>query len=211
MLLDVSPRATAADAARTRAAILDRAVLRASVEGFEAVSIGTLATDLGMSKAGVIGPFGTKTELQLATLDRGAELFRREVWDPAAELPAGRVRLRAVIARWHAYLALCPLPGGCLMTTAMVEWDTRPGPVRDAVAAFQRRWLRTLAADGDVAIRAGELPAEPGPEQLAFELNGISLSLNLALRLWEDPAASDRARAAAERLLGPLDGIPGPR
>lgn len=197
----MSPRSTADQARRTREAIVAGAVARASVEGLEGMTIGTLAAELGLSKAGVIGPFGSKEGLQLAAFAAAMDDFRRRVWDPAAERPAGRARLEAICEHWLAYLSGgCP-PGGCFMTTASVEWDARSGPVHEAVARDQRRWLRVLAAEAEVAVRARELPAGTDPDQVAFELNGIAMSLNQQLRLQGEEAAIGRARAAIARVL----------
>jgi AcrR family transcriptional regulator len=199
----MSPRHTAEEALRTRTEIVDRAVHRASIEGLEGLTIGRLADELGLSKAGVIGPFGSKQALQLAALKRGLEIFRERVWDPAAELPAGRARLLAVCEGWIRYLERCPLPGGCFLTTASTEWDAREGPVHEAVATAQERWLGTLGAEAEVAVRAHELPGETDPAQLAFELNAIAMGLNQALQLLGDGEAPSRARRAQERLLAP--------
>jgi AcrR family transcriptional regulator len=199
----MSPRSSAFEAGRTRAAIVDRAVARASVEGLEGLTIGTLADELGLSKAGVVGPFGSKEALQLAVLERAFEIFKEDVWDPAAELPAGRKRLVAVCENWVDHLRRRVFPGGCFVTTAATEWDAREGPVHDAVAAAQRRWLATLRADAEVAVRARELPAGTDPAQLAFELNGVAMSLNQALILLDDDQAPARARRAVKRLLAP--------
>ena len=200
----MSPRHSAEDALRTRAAIVALGTQRASVEGLEGMTIGRLATELGLSKAGVIGPFGSKESLQLEVLNEAVRIFIRRVWTPVAHLPPGRTRLLATSERWIAYLADCPLPGGCFITTASTEWDARDGPLRDAVAAAQGRWLDTLRADAEVAVRAGELPADTDPAELAFELNGIAMSLNQAIQLFRDDAAPDRARRSlARRLAAP--------
>ena len=173
----------------------------ASITGLEGLTIGRLAAELHLSKAGVVGPFGSKEALQLAVLDRAVELFRELVWAPVADLPAGRERLLAACEAWFRYLERCPLPGGCLVTTASVEWDARDGAVREAVAAVQARWLRVLGAEAEVAVRAGELASDRDPDQLAFEIMGIGLALNQAVQLFGDPGAGDRARTAVRRLL----------
>jgi AcrR family transcriptional regulator len=190
-------------ARQTRETIVDTALCVASVEGFEGVTIGRLAGQLGLSKAGVVGPFGSKQELQLAAFQRGVDQFVRLVWEPAATLPAGLARLHGVCEHWIRYHEGRTLPGGCLITTASVEFDARDGVLRDAVATAQRRWLATLAADAEVAVRAGELPADTDPEQLAFLINGLAMSLNQAILLFGDPDAPARAREAVRRLLGP--------
>ena len=184
-------------------AIVEHGTRQASIEGLEGMTIGRLAGALGLSKAGVIGPFGSKQALQLAVLGEAVRVFTEEVWVPVAGLPAGRARLRAVSEHWIAYLSDCPLPGGCFITTASTEWDAREGPVRDAVAVAQRRWLDTLRADAEVAVRAGELPDTTDPTELAFALNGIAMSLNQAIQLFNDDAAPDRARRTMARLLAP--------
>ncbi len=199
----MTPRATADDAARTRSRIVRRAVDRASIEGLGGLSFGQLAKDLRLSKAGVAGPFGSKETLQLAVLERAIEVFREQVWEPAADMPAGRARLAAVCENWVGYLERCPFPGGCVITTASVEWDARSGPVHDAVVAAQARWLAALGADADVAIRTGELRASTDARQLAFELNGVGMSLNQAIQLFGDAEAPSRARRALDRLLAP--------
>lgn len=198
----MSPRSTDAVAQQTREAIVERALMVASVEGFEGVTIGGLAGDLGLSKAGVVGPFGSKQELQLAAFRRGIKQFIELVWEPVAELPAGLPRLRAVCEYWIRYHEQRALPGGCLVTTASVEFDARDGALRDAVAGAQRRWLSTLAADAEVAVRAGELPPDTDPEMLAFTINGVAMSLNQAVLLFDDREAPERARRAVEQLLG---------
>jgi AcrR family transcriptional regulator len=197
----MSPRHSAAEAAATRATIVDHGVARASIEGLEGLTIGTLAGELGLSKAGVVGPFGSKEALQLAVLKRATEIFREDVWDPAADLPAGRKRLVAVCENWISHLSRRVFPGGCFVTTAATEWDAREGPLHDAVAAAQGRWLATLRADAEVAVRAGELPPRTDPAQLAFELNGVAMCLNQMLVLFDDKKAPARARRAVKRLL----------
>jgi AcrR family transcriptional regulator len=199
----MSPRNTAEGAARTRAAIVARAMDRASVEGLDAITIGELAGDLGLSKAGVVGPFGSKQELQLAVLDRAIEDFTAAVWEPVASLPPGRERLVAAIERWITYLSHPPLPGGCFFTASSTEWDGREGPVRDAVAAAQGRWLRTLTAEAKVAVREGEVSAGIDPGQLAFDLSGVAMALNQAVQLFHDRRAAARARRSVARLLEP--------
>ena len=199
----MSPRNSAEDAAATRSAIVSRALARASVEGLEGMTIGHLAADLGMSKAGVVGPFGSKQALQLAVFGQAIDGFAAQVWAPVAALTPGRERLAAVCERWIDYLAGPPFPGGCLMTTTATEWDARQGPVRDAVLAAQGRWLAALEGDAEAAVRAGELPADTDAAQVAFELSGMAMSLNQAMQLFHDPDAAARARRAVARILRP--------
>jgi len=131
----------------------------------------------------------------------GWSAFREQVWDPAAAIPAGRARLLAVCENWLRYLEHCPFPGGCLITTASVEWDGLAGAIHEAVVAAQRRWLELLSAEAEVGIRAGEFLDHLDPGQLAFELNGIAMSLNRAIQLFSDGTAPARARRALDGLL----------
>jgi AcrR family transcriptional regulator len=197
----MSPRSTAEQAERTRDEIVRRASELASIGGLEALSFGQLAKEVQLSKAGVAGAFGSKEALQLSILGRAVEVFREQVWDPAAGVPAGRARLLALCDNWFRYLERCPFPGGCLITTASVEWDARSGPIREAVVAAQRRWLKVLSAEAEVAIRARELPRRLDPDQVAFEIAGIGWSLNQAIQLFGDASGPDRARRAVERTL----------
>ena len=188
------PRRSAADTARTHAAILDRAVHMASTDGLEGLTIGRLAGDLRMSKAGVIGHFGSKEELQLEALAEATARWRREVWDPIADAEPGLPRLRAVARRWSEFLGDCPFPGGCFLTAASFEFDDRSGPVRDQVRETLALWLRVLAAD---ARRAGL----DDPDQVAFELNAIAMGTNSSVRLHADPDAPERCHRAMDRVL----------
>jgi len=200
----MSPRNSVAESRRTRERILDRSVAVASVEGLEGLTLGGLATDLGMSKAGVIGPFGNKESLQLATLDRGYALFSRIALEPVADMAHGAARLRLLVEGWLQYLVNEPetFPGGCLFTTAAVEFDGRPGPVRDAIGRLFSEMVKELTEDVRAAVGAGDVPASTDPEQAIFELLGIFSSVNLAVQLFGDPAAGKRARRSLARILG---------
>jgi AcrR family transcriptional regulator len=198
----MSPRNSAAGAAATREAIVAEAVGRASIEGLEGITIGKLAASLGMSKAGVVGGFGDKEAIQLAAVAAAVEIYRREIWDPAEAADPGIARLRAIAEAWMSYLERDVFPGGCFMTAVSVEFDDRPGPVRDAILAALDRWDSVLAHEAKAAVAAGDLPADTDPTAIAFAMNGIAMATNQAHRLRRDPAAGDRGRAAMERLLG---------
>jgi AcrR family transcriptional regulator len=195
-------RRSAADAARTRVAILDRSVALASVEGLEGLTIGRLAGDLQMSKGGVLGHFGTKEELQLAAFDAALEVYRREVWMPAKDAAPGHARLLAIADAWLSYLRRDVFPGGCFLTAAACEFDDRPGRVRDAVIAAHRLWIGVLAAEVRTAIVNGELPRATDPEDVAFGLNAIAMGVNQARRLGVDSGAPERGWRAMRALLG---------
>jgi AcrR family transcriptional regulator len=196
------PRRSNAEAAQTRQAIIERAVQTASIEGLEGVTIGRLADDLGMSKAGVIGHFGNKTDLQRAALRQAQQIFTKQVWEPAQDEPAGLPRLLAICDAWVAHIANSPFPGGCFMCTVSTEWDARNGGVREDVRSGWERWAKQLRREASTARDQGELPAATDPDQVVFELMGIAMSLNQSLQLLEDRRAVARARRAMRRALG---------
>src|SRR3954467_2359309 len=139
------PRRSNAEAAQTRTAIIERAVQTASIEGLEGVTIGRLADDLGMSKAGVIGHFGNKADLQRAALARAQAIFTADVWERAEHEPPGLQRLLAICDAWVDHIADSPFPGGCFMCTVATEWDAREGDLHDEVKKGWRLWLKVLA------------------------------------------------------------------
>ncbi len=196
------PRRSVAESLRTRDAITRRATDVASLEGLEGITIGRLATDMRMSKAGVIGHFGTKEALQLAALEDAIARFVEHVWVPAEKKPAGLPRLKAIVRAWSAYLTDGPFPGGCFLTAASFEFDGRSGPVRDRVAQALRQWNATLAAEIRTAIDAGQLPAGTDPGQVVFELGAIAVGATQASQLHADPASARRCRVGMERALG---------
>ncbi len=196
----MSPRSSADGARATREAILGESVDRASVEGLEGITIGKLASTLRMSKAGVIGQFGSKEALQLATLEAAFKIYREAIWEPAARKPEGVARLRAIARSWIAYLEADVFPGGCFLTAAAAEFDGRPGAVRDRVAEAQVLWERVLAREARLAIEAGELEGDPA--QVAFEMNAVAMAVNQARQLRADKQAGKRGRAAMARILG---------
>jgi AcrR family transcriptional regulator len=194
------PRRSNAEAAQTRAAIIDRAVETASIEGLEGVTIGKLADDLGLSKAGVIGHFGSKADLQRAALHQAWQVFTDEVWEPCKDEPGGLPRLQAIARAWVKHLTNSPFPGGCFMCTVSMEWDARGGELHDEVVDGWRRWSSVLQHEARKAVEAGDLDADP--DQVAFEMMAIAMGLNQAIQLLGDRKAATRARAALSRLLG---------
>lgn len=198
------PRSSREQALRTRESILAEVVDEASVNGLDGVTIGTLAERLEMSKAGVIGPFGSKERLQLEALGRAAAIFREDVWEPALSEAAGRQRLEALIDAWLAHLSRPTFPGGCFLTQASADFDARPGPVRDSVRAIGRRWEAVIAGEVRTALEAGEVEGVD-PEQAAFEIYALAQGVNQAIQLQDDPAAVARGRVAMRRAAGISD------
>ena len=197
----VMPRRSEAAVAGTRADVLDAAVRRASVDGLEGLTIGRLANEVAMSKSGLFGLFGSKEELQVATFAAAVEHFERAVWQPVARREAGLPRLLALIDRWLDYHRRRSLPGGCFVTTATVEFDARPGPLRDAVVHARRRMHAAIAADVRVAIEAGDLPDATDPGGTAFTLYALASAASLGIQLGERGTHA-RARRAMRAVLG---------
>jgi AcrR family transcriptional regulator len=180
---------------RSRAAILERSVQMASREGLEGLTIGALASDLGVAKSSVHALFGSKEELQLATLGGARAILIDRVIAPALRSEVGLERLRAIGDAWFEYLAEDVFSGGCFLCAASAEMDGRPGPLRDAVAAVMREWIAVLSANIEAAIAAGELRAEVEPLALAFRLNALGMAANWQRQLLDDPSGIGHARA----------------
>jgi AcrR family transcriptional regulator len=191
------PSATATRGAATRAAILERAVDLASVEGLEALSIGRLAGELGMSKSGLFAHFGSKQELQLAIVEAAANRFREAVVDPVLDVPDGAGRLRAMTSAYVSHLESSCYSGGCFWAATSTEFDDRPGPVRDAIAASLDAWLGELE-------RQAKIAGVGDPERLAFELYALVMGANSRYRLSGDRRVFAYARESAEALLADL-------
>ncbi len=196
---------------RTRQAILESAVDIASEEGLEGLTIGRLASELSMSKSGLFAHFGSKECLQLATVEAARSIFIREVIGPAFEADKGLPRLWSLCDTWLAYVSGEVFRGGCFFAAAAAEFDGRPGPVRDRVAAIMKEWLGLLGRSVAEAQGEGQLDASASPAQLAFELNALEMGANWAYQLHGDRQAFARAREAVlERLrrLVTAEGLP---
>src|SRR5262245_187615 len=191
---------------RTREAILAEAARLATVDGLDGLSIGGLATAIGMSKSGLYAHFGSKEDLQLATVASARETFIAEVFVPAPDAPPGVRRLLAACDACLSRIERRVFPGGCFFAVAAADVGTRPGAVRDAVAAQQRDWTDLLERLAREAMEAGEL--EPGIDaaQLAFELNAVLVSASTTFILQGDASVFERARAAVRRRVPPAKG-----
>jgi AcrR family transcriptional regulator len=184
---------------QTRTVILDDALRLASQVGFEGLTIGQLAETTGLSKSGLFAHFRSKEQLQLQTLEHARGWFIDTVMKPALAAPRGEARLRALFEAWLRWEDL--LDGGCIYVTAAVEYDDRPGPMRDALARHQRDWLDSIATIVRTAVAEGEFRGDVDPEQFAFELHALTLGFHQATRLLDDEQAVRRAHASFERLL----------
>jgi AcrR family transcriptional regulator len=196
------PRRSQSAVAETRAAVTRAAVDRASVEGLEGLTIGGLAGETEMRKSSVFSLFGSKEDLQRATLEAAIEQFRAEVWAPVAEERPGLPRLLALCDSWLDYHRREVMPGGCFLTTATIEYDARPGPLRDAIAQTMKLWLGVLEREATVAIEAGDLPGDTDPADVAFQLNALAAAASYGFQLWRDPEVFARARRSMRRTLG---------
>lgn len=185
----------------TRERILDTAFLLAAREGIEGLSLGQLAGELGLSKSGLFAHFGSKEELQAATLLAAAERFKQSVVLPALLKPRGIPRIKALFDGWVKWAVSPQAPGGCIFVAAAVELDDREGPLRDLLVAQQRELLAALARAARIAIEERQLRKGLDVEQFAFELYSLMLGLNHARRLLREPKAEKRAREAFHRLI----------
>lgn len=185
---------------QTRAAILDAALGLASHMGLEGLSIGALAEVTQMSKSGVFAHFGSREELQISVIREYHTRFEDEVFVPAMNVPRGLPRLRELFERWIRRVSV-ELDSGCIYISGAVEFDDRPGPVRDALAEMVQAWHAALARAIGLAISEGHLHADTDPTQMLFELHGLILAVHHDARFLRTPGAPDRARAGFERTL----------
>ena len=184
----------------TRAAILDAALGLASHMGLEGLSIGALAEVTGMSKSGVFAHFGSREELQISVVREYHAKFEEEVFYPALAEPRGLPRLRGLFERWVKRVSV-EIDSGCIYISGAVEFDDRPGPVRDALASMVRAWQQALERAIQQAVVEGHLRADTDPAQMLFEIHGLILALHHDARFLRNPGVVDRARAGFERVV----------
>ncbi len=189
---------------RTRQAILDRAASLATEEGLETVSIGRLAEATGMSKSGLFAHFGSKEELQLATVDHAASVFVEEVIAPAREAPKGIARVWALCDHMIGYSERQVFPGGCFFASAAFEFNHRPGPVRDHIRDNLGSWMSYLEHAIEQAQDLGELDRGVPASELAFELDALAQAANGQYQLFRDDTVFDRSRRAIRGRLESL-------
>ena len=199
------------DGLRSRMTILDAAARLATVEGLEGLSIGRLAEHIGMSKSGLYAHFGSKEELQLATIGTAAEIFDDQVVAPTASIESPLARLEALCEAFLDHVERRVFPGGCFFASAAAEVDTHPGPLKELITTYSRGWLVELADLVAAAQERGELDGDEDPAQLAFEIDAHLLMANTAFLLGTEPRALDRARIAIAARLGGARRGPGSR
>jgi AcrR family transcriptional regulator len=185
---------------QTRATILEAALALASQMGLEGLSIGALAEVTQMSKSGVFAHFGSREELQISVVREYHAKFSEEVFEPAMTAPRGLPRLRTLFERWFKRVSV-EIDAGCIYISGAVEFDDRPGPVRDALVAMVRTWQGALERAIRLAIDEGHLRADTDPQQLLFEVHGLILALHHDARFLRHPGADGRARTGFENVL----------
>lgn len=185
----------------TRERILDRAFLLAGRDGLQGLTIGALADALKLSKSGLFSHFGSKEELQVAVLDVASSRFTERVLLPAFKAPRGLPRLERIFEQWIEWMTDTRMPGGCIFQQANAELDDRQGRPHDVLLEQQKNLVEALAKTVQFAITEGHLSKNTDPRQVAFELEGIMMTMNVYLRLLKDRKAVARARVAFKRLV----------
>jgi AcrR family transcriptional regulator len=198
---DPAPQRTLLKGQQTRAAILEAALGLAANMGLEGLSIGALAEVTQMSKSGVFAHFGSREELQISVVREYHTKFEEEVFFPAVREARGLPRLKALFERWVRRVS-AELDSGCIYISGAVEFDDRPGPVRDALASMVVAWQSALERAVRIAVEEGHLHEDIDPLQVVFELHGLILALHHDARFLRNPGAIDRVRAGFERLVG---------
>ena len=208
-MTEPSQRRQRADGARSRETILRAAANLATVDGLEGLSIGNLAAHIGMSKSGLYAHFGSKEELQLATVEKADSVFSAHVIEPAMAAGSGLRQLRALVSGYLAYLEADTFPGGCFFASALAEVDTQPGAVRDRLVRFLADWLGRLETAVRDAQADGAIDPAEDPAQITFEIEAALLLANAQYIVSRTPEPIERARRAIDRRLAAA-GVPAP-
>jgi AcrR family transcriptional regulator len=197
-----APRRTRSDGERSRQAILATAARMASSHGIDRLSIGDLAVEVGMSKSGLYAHFGSKEELQLATIDAAEEIFNEVVIAPSEAAPPGLPSVIALADAFIDHLRDKVFPGGCFFACASAEVHAQPGPVKDRIAEFDGRWQGRFVRDLHAAQAMGDLPAGEDIDALVFDLDALLYYAHGAFSFRDDPHVLEMARKAVRRRLG---------
>jgi AcrR family transcriptional regulator len=195
---------------QTRAAILEAALGLASHMGLEGLSIGALAELMQMSKSGVFAHFGSREELQISVIREYHARFEDEVFVPSMAEPRGLPRLQALFERWVRRVSV-ELDSGCIYISGAVEFDDRPGPVRDALVGMVSAWQAALGRAIRIAVDEGQLRADTDATQMLFEIHGLILALHHDARFLRNPGVLDRTRAGFDHMLAHYVARPRPR
>ena len=185
---------------QTKLAIVEAALGLSTQIGLEGLSIGVLAEVTQMSKSGVFAHFGSREELQISVIREYFHRFEQEVFYPALNVPRGLPRVQALFANWMKRVAV-ELQSGCIFISGAVEFDDRPGPVRDALANSVQTWLNAMLRALVLAKECGDLRADADEQQMAFEIHGLILSLHYEARFLKNPGSIGRANQGFENIL----------
>lgn len=185
---------------QTRASILDAALALASRDGLEGLTIGMLADRMGMSKSGVFAHFGSREDLQIEVLKLYHHQFEQEVFFPSMREPRGMPRLRSLFTRWVERVSR-EIASGCIYISGAVEYDDRPGPIREQLAGMVSTWQQSLLRAAQQAIDEGHLPTDTDPRQVVFEMYGLVLALHHDARFLHNPGSTERAHKGFARLI----------
>lgn len=184
----------------TRAAILDVALDLSSRDGLEGLTIGLLADKMNMSKSGVFAHFGSREDLQMEVLKLYHHRFEQEVFYPALKEPRGIARLKSMYTRWIKRVSV-EIASGCIYISGAVEYDDRPGPIREELVSMVRAWQGALLRCVQQCIDVGDLKPDVDPQQMVYEMYGLILALHHDARFLRMPGSVDRARIGFERLI----------
>jgi len=185
----------------TRGAVVGAALSLASEVGLEGLTIGKLATRVGLSKSGLFAHFSSKENLEVAVLEEASRRFVDVVITPALRAKRGEPRVRGFFEGWMRWSKAEFMPGGCIFIAAAVELDDRPGPARAYLVSTQKDWLGMLAGAARIAVEEGHFRQDLDVDQFAYEVYSFVYGYHLISRLLEDPHAEHRVRAAFERLV----------
>jgi AcrR family transcriptional regulator len=196
-----SGRKRRSDGERSRNAILEEAARLATIEGIGGLSISRLAEAVGMSKSGLFAHFGSKEELQLATIEKADAVFAAQVFAPAAGAADGLDRLRRLAEAYLRYVESDTFPGGCFFASVLVEVDMQPGPVRERVVRFLNEWLHELTEAIRTGQAEGTIAADEDPDQLAFDIEAALFLANAQFAVTHSPLPLKHARHLIDRRL----------
>jgi AcrR family transcriptional regulator len=185
---------------QTKLAIVDAALGLATQIGLEGLSIGAVAEVMRMSKSGVFAHFGSREELQISVVREYFHRFEQEIFYPALQAPRGLERIRALFAHWMKRVAV-EIQSGCIFISGSVEFDDRPGPVRDELVSAVRTWLAAVRRAVSQAKQTGELPADADEHQIVFEIHGLILAIHFEARFLKTPGAVERAQLGFDHML----------
>lgn len=185
---------------QTKVAIVDAALRMAAQVGLEGLSIGSLAETMGMSKSGVFAHFGSRDELQISVIREYYARFEAQVFQPAMAQPRGLPRVRALFENWMRFTS-AELDSGCIFISGAVEFDDRPGPVRDALAEAVDAWIEAMTRAVAQACEQGHLAADADPRQISFEIHALILALHYEARFMRRPGSMERAEQGFRNIL----------